>query len=56
MQKLILTSLLIATFAIPAALRGNQRATDGFRAIVPPITGFVAIYVILLLYVYPRLH
>lgn len=55
MQKLVLTSLLIATFAIPAALRTNRRANDGFKAIVPPVTGFVALYVFLLLYVYPRL-
>lgn len=54
MQKLVLTSLLIATFAIPAALRRTQRAADGFRALVPPVTAFVALYVFLLLYVYPR--
>lgn len=56
MQKLILTSLIIATFAIPARLRDNRKASDGFHAIVPPFTGFVAVYVFLLLYVYPRLH
>ncbi|MCX5762514.1 MAG: hypothetical protein NTW72_13610 [Gemmatimonadetes bacterium] len=56
MQKLVLTSLIIATFVIPARLRDRQNANDGFRAVVPPITGFVAVYVLLLLYVYPRLH
>jgi hypothetical protein len=48
-------SVLIATFGIPALLHSQRRVTDGFRAMVPPFTSFVALYVFLLLYVYPRL-
>ncbi len=54
MQKLILTSLLIATFAIPTVLHRKSRASDGYRSMVPPFAAFVAVYVLLLLYVYPR--
>ena len=56
MQKLILMSLIVATFAIPTLLRRAESAKDGFRVIVKPFGGFVAIYVFLLLYVDPRLH
>ena len=55
MQKFVLMSVLIATFGIPAVVHRQRRTTDGFRAMVPPFTGFVALYVFLLLYVYPRL-
>ncbi len=48
-------SVLIATFAVPALLQRDRRAANGFRAMVPPFTAFVALYVFLLLYVYPRL-
>lgn len=56
MQKLVLMSVLIATFALPALLHRRQGQGDGFRAMVPPFTAFAAFYVFLLLYVYPRLH
>ena len=56
MQKLVLMSVLLATFALPSLLHRSRHSTDGFRAMVPPFTGFVAVYVFLLLYVYPRLH
>jgi hypothetical protein len=55
-QKLVLMSVLIATFALPSVLHQRKRTVDGFRAMVPPFTAFVALYVFLLLYVYPRLH
>lgn len=56
MAKLVLTSVLIATFAIPALV---LRSTDGgdrdYAAVLKPFAWFVAIYVVLLIYVYPRL-
>lgn len=54
MQKLILISVLVATFALPAALA--RRATGGeYGAVCRPFSVFTAIYVALLLFVYPRL-
>lgn len=56
MQQLILNSILIATFAIPAIARRRARSGDeGFLPVLRPVAVFVAVYVVLLLYVYPRL-
>ena len=53
MQKLVLMSVLIATFAMPAAMRRESQRlyprTLGWFAV------FTAVYVLLLLFVYPRL-
>lgn len=54
MQKLILISVLLATFVLPAML--VRRAPGGeYVAMLRPFSMFAAIYVFLLLFVYPRL-
>jgi hypothetical protein len=55
MQKLVLMSVLLATFAIPVWIRRSGDAGDPFRAVFRRTLAFVATYVILLIYVYPRL-
>jgi len=55
MQKLVLMSVLLATFAIPVWVHKRAAAADSFRAVVRRTFAFIAIYVVLLLYVYPRL-
>jgi len=54
-QKLVLMSVLLATFAIPLWVQRRGVAGDPFRAVLRRIVAFVATYVFLLLYVYPRL-
>ena len=53
MQKLLLLSVMIATFAVPAVLarRGERR----YSKVLGMFTAIVAIYMALLLFVYPRL-
>ena len=54
MQKLILVSVLLATFILPAKL--GRRDTGGeYAAVLQPFLAFAAVYVLLLLFVYPRL-
>ena len=55
MQKLLLMSVLIATFAVPVAVRRRGTTTDAFASIARPFLLFVAFYVFGLLYIYPRL-
>ncbi len=55
MQKLVLMSVLLATFAIPIHVRRGGIEVAAFRRVARAFLGFVAIYVLLLLYVYPRL-
>jgi hypothetical protein len=55
MQKLVLTSVLLATFAIPVWIQRRGEAGDPFRAVLRRMLAFAATYVFLLLYVYPRL-
>ena len=54
MQQLILTSVLIATFVIPAVLLRRSDRGD-YRLVLGPFSLFVVVYVVLLLFVYPRL-
>ncbi len=49
-------SVLIATFAIPAAVRRRDHGTDSFARVARAFLAFVGLYVLLLLYVYPRLN
>jgi len=53
MQTLLLLSVLIATFVIPVALL--RRHDTGYAPVLSRFAMFVAVYVVLLLYVYPRL-
>lgn len=55
MQKLVLMSILIATFVIPARLRRQHPLGIGYKALVRPFIGFCCWYVFALLYLYPRL-
>lgn len=54
MQKLLLLSLILATFVIPAML---ARRTDihEYGTALARFAAFVAVYIVLLLVVYPRL-
>lgn len=53
-QQLILLSVILATFVIPVVLV-RTRAACNYLAVVKPMVVFVAVYVFLLLVVYPRL-
>jgi hypothetical protein len=56
MQALILNSVLMATFVIPAlVLRGSAKPDADYRRVLQPTAVFVAAYVLALLFVYPRL-
>jgi hypothetical protein len=55
MQKFVLMSILLATFAIPIGVQRRGPAADPFRAVLRGAFAFVAVYVLLLIYVYPRL-
>jgi hypothetical protein len=54
-QKLVLMSVLLATFVVPAVARRNGPARDAFPRLLRGFLAFVGVYVLLLLYVYPRL-
>jgi hypothetical protein len=53
-QKLLLMSVILATFAIPAMLARRPGNRD-YRNVLARFAPFVAVYVFLLLFVYPRL-
>jgi hypothetical protein len=58
MQQLILNSVLIATFVIPAlVLRapGTADGADDYGRVLKRVAIFAAVYVPLLLFIYPRL-
>jgi len=55
MQKLILLSVILATFGIPAALLRRPNAARGFRSVLLSFAAFTLVYVLLVLFVYPRL-
>jgi hypothetical protein len=54
-QKLVLMSVLLATFIIPAVARATGPAQDAFPRVLRGFLAFVGVYVLLLIYVYPRL-
>ena len=55
MQKLLLLSVIIATFAIPAMLERRTGGRTEFRMLLKTMLMFVALYTLGLLFVYPRL-
>lgn len=55
MQKLLLISVLLATFVIPAVLQRRDPERGGVRRILAVLAAFTAFYVLSLLYIYPRL-
>ena len=54
MQKLILMSVMLATFLIPAAIARRDGSRE-FGSVLAGFSVYVAVYVVLLLFVYPRL-
>jgi hypothetical protein len=55
MQKLLLMSVLIATFVIPSRLANRSPAGTSYGTLVRPFLTFCAFYALALLYIYPRL-
>lgn len=53
-QKLVLASILIATFVVPGSLAGSAGSAQ-YRAVLTRMGACIAVYVFLLLFVYPRL-
>lgn len=53
MQKLVLMSVLIATFALPAVMR--RSGEPQYTRVLAWFAAITAAYVLLLLFVYPRL-
>ncbi|MEI6666728.1 MAG: hypothetical protein WCP29_01130 [Acidobacteriota bacterium] len=54
MQKLVLLSVILATFAIPGVLLNKPKAHE-YATVLKYFGAFVGIYVVLVLVVYPRL-
>jgi hypothetical protein len=54
-QKLLLLSVIIATFAIPLLLERRTGGRTSFAAVLGTFVVFVGLYVMGLIYVYPRL-
>ena len=55
MRKLLLLSLLIATFAVPMRFSRDPSVVRGLRRTIATMTVVVAVYVMLLVYVFPHL-
>ncbi len=55
MQKALLISVLVATFAIPVAGLQQDPGDERWKRLVARFGVFVALYAFALLYVYPRL-
>jgi uncharacterized membrane protein (DUF485 family) len=54
-RKLLLLSILFATFAVPMRAARDASAVRGLRRTVVGLALFVAAYVFALVYVFPRL-
>jgi len=55
MQMLLLLSVIIATFAVPAALERRTKGKTEFGTLLRTFLIFTAFYTVGLIYVYPRL-
>lgn len=55
MQMLLLLSVIIATFALPALLERRTGGRTGFGTLLIAMLAFTALYTVGLIYVYPRL-
>jgi hypothetical protein len=55
MQKLLLTSVLLASVALPMRAARDRSAVRGLRKTVLWTVAFNVLYLIAILYVYPRL-
>ena len=56
MQKLVLMSIIIMTLVIPVRASRSRTLGQGLRATVKWTAAYCLVYLILLLYVYPRLE
>jgi hypothetical protein len=56
MQKILLFSILIATVAIPVQMSGAKTRAEGAKRTVKWMIGFCVLYLIGLIYLYPRLE
>ena len=54
MQKLLLLSVMITTFALPVSI-ARRRVPHEYEATLAHFAVFAAVYVFLLLFLYPRL-
>ena len=54
MQKLILLSVILVTFGIPVSLARGSGSNE-YTSVLARFSVFVAVYIALLLFVYPRL-
>ena len=55
MIKLLLISIVIATFVIPMRAAGNRSPVRGLRRAGAGMAAFIALYVFAILYLLPRL-
>ena len=56
MQKILLVSILVATVAIPVQMSREKSRVEGVKRTVKWMVGFCVIYLIALIYLYPRLE
>jgi len=55
MQMLLLLSVIIATFAVPAVLERRTGGKTEFGTLLRTFLVFMAFYTVALIYLYPRL-
>lgn len=55
MGKLLLLSILVATFAIPMRAARGASAPHAYRRMVMAVIGFNAAYLLAIIYLFPRL-
>ena len=56
MQKILLVSILVATVAIPVQMSREKSRVEGVKRTVKWMVGFCVVYLIGLIYLYPRLE
>ena len=56
MKKLVLLSIVLASIAIPARMARMKNGQAALRKALVHMLLFDVVYVVLLLYVWPRLH
>jgi hypothetical protein len=56
MQKLLLVSILVATVAIPVLMSREKTRAEGVKRTVKWMVGICVLYLLGLLYLYPRLE
>jgi hypothetical protein len=56
MQKLVLLSIIIMTMAIPLRASRARSLGEAFRVTIRWMAAYCVLYLLLLIYVYPRLE